>query len=285
MMDRSLHHIDSMIESLEADLGITPSQVDAKAYFKINPDVTLKKEKCKECNYVLALPIDTKCPLCSCPLAGAKSAEAAKIQEKKEEKKERPANPEGKQGKKKEKKKDKPAPAPQVPQTPEGDFSLCHLQVSRLTNVQNHPKADKLYVAQVDVGGGEFKALVAGLKKYYSVEELEGRLVVTIRNLKPSKLMGEVSEVMVLAADDDETTKQDKVFVLQPPEGSEVGDKVFLEGTTVSSEWPARVNEKVWKRVVPLLKVSGNKACCDGKALMTTKGVVSSPLSEGSGIH
>ena len=53
--------------------------------------------------------------------------------------------------------------------------------------------------------------------------------------------MGEVSEVMVLAADDDETTKQDKVsgpslnplifqvFVLQPPEGSEVGDKVFLE--------------------------------------------------------
>ena len=34
---------------------------------------------------------------------------------------------------------------------------------------------------QVDVGGGEFKALVAGLKKYYSVEELEGRLVVTIR--------------------------------------------------------------------------------------------------------
>ena len=67
--------------------------------------------------------------------------------------------------------------------------------------MSDHPNANKLYVVKVDLGD-EVRQLVAGLKKYYSKDELLNHYVIVITNLEPKKLRGVESQGMLLAADD-----------------------------------------------------------------------------------
>ncbi len=82
------------------------------------------------------------------------------------------------------------------------------MMVGEILNVRNHPNADSLYLLQVDFGteagfvNEGVRQVVAGLKKFLKPEELQGRKVVFCVNMKPAKLRGEMSEAMVLAADD-----------------------------------------------------------------------------------
>jgi methionine--tRNA ligase beta chain len=86
------------------------------------------------------------------------------------------------------------------------EFARVKLAVAEVKEVLPHPRADRLLLLKVDVGGGEPLQLVAGLKGYYEPEGLVGRQVVVVRNLVPATLRGERSEGMVLAAvvDDNE---------------------------------------------------------------------------------
>ncbi len=77
------------------------------------------------------------------------------------------------------------------------------LRVGRVEEVKEHPDADKLYVLRVNLGK-ETRQLVAGLKKYYSPEELNGKKIIVVANLEPAKLRGQLSQGMLLAADHDE---------------------------------------------------------------------------------
>lgn len=83
------------------------------------------------------------------------------------------------------------------------DFRKIELKTATVTSVSEHPGADKLYLVRVDAGGQELR-LVAGIKPYYSPEELEGKQVVVLVNLEPAEIRGEVSEGMLLAASDGE---------------------------------------------------------------------------------
>lgn len=82
--------------------------------------------------------------------------------------------------------------------------SELHLQVGKIIEVINHPKADKLYIEKVDVGEEEPVQIVSGLVPYYSKEELLGKQIIVVRNLKPAKLRGEMSSGMLLAAEDND---------------------------------------------------------------------------------
>lgn len=79
------------------------------------------------------------------------------------------------------------------------EFKKLELKVARIVSVAEHPNADKLYVMKIDLGG-EIRQTVAGLKGYYTPEELEGMLTVVVANLEPAKLRGVESQVMILAA-------------------------------------------------------------------------------------
>lgn len=81
-------------------------------------------------------------------------------------------------------------------------FMKVNLRVGRITNVDDHPNADKLYVVTLDDGTDRRRTICAGLKAYYAPEEMEGKLVVFVENLKPRPLRGVTSEGMMLAADD-----------------------------------------------------------------------------------
>ena len=85
-------------------------------------------------------------------------------------------------------------------------FMKVNLRVGRITKVEDHPNADKLYVVSLDDGTDRERTICAGLKAYYSPSEMEGKLVVFVENLKPRPLRGVTSEGMMLAADDGNDT-------------------------------------------------------------------------------
>jgi len=82
------------------------------------------------------------------------------------------------------------------------DFKKLELIIARIKEVSEHPNADKLYVLKVDTGKDQ-RQLVAGIRPYYTKEELLGRLIVVISNLEPAVIRGEESQGMLLAASDE----------------------------------------------------------------------------------
>jgi methionyl-tRNA synthetase len=101
------------------------------------------------------------------------------------------------------------------------DFKKIDLRVGTIINVSDHPDADKLYVLTVDFGAEE-RTLVAGLKKYYSPDQLPGMQVVAVTNLEPAVVRGVTSNGMLLAAQSGEI-----VSLLSPEKPIVNGAKVF----------------------------------------------------------
>lgn len=109
------------------------------------------------------------------------------------------------------------------PQIPFSDWEKCDLRIGKILNVEDHPKADKLYVMRVDVGEEKPRTIVAGLKNHYTKEQLKGRLGVFIVNLEPVVLRGIKSEGMTLAAvSEDESV----IAILEPNKEIAPGSKV-----------------------------------------------------------
>ncbi len=100
------------------------------------------------------------------------------------------------------------------------DFSRLDLKIGKILTVSDHPDADRLYVLKVDIGEKKIQ-LVAGLKKHYSPEELEGKSVVVLTNLEPRVLRGVESQGMLLAAQ-----SNDKVTVLVPDTEVDLGSTI-----------------------------------------------------------
>ncbi|WP_102693394.1 methionine--tRNA ligase [Rummeliibacillus pycnus] len=82
------------------------------------------------------------------------------------------------------------------------DFMKIDLRVATVTACDKVPKADKLLKLQVDLGY-EKRQVVSGIAEYYTSDELKGRKVIVVANLKPVKLRGELSQGMILAGSKD----------------------------------------------------------------------------------
>ncbi|MCC7035113.1 MAG: methionine--tRNA ligase [Acidobacteria bacterium] len=80
------------------------------------------------------------------------------------------------------------------------DFMKVQLKVARILEASNVPKSKKLVQLKVDVGEAEPRTILAGIAESYQPEQLVGRTIVVVANLKPAKLMGIESNGMVLAA-------------------------------------------------------------------------------------
>ncbi len=95
---------------------------------------------------------------------------------------------------------------PEVEKKPEitiDDFDKIQIQVGEVIKCEPVKKAKKLLVSQIKIGA-ETRQIVSGISQYYKPEEMVGKKVAVITNLKPAKLCGIVSEGMILAAADDE---------------------------------------------------------------------------------
>jgi methionine--tRNA ligase beta chain len=104
------------------------------------------------------------------------------------------------------------------------DFDKLDMRVALIKNVDDIEGADKLLKLTLDVGNeiGE-RVVCAGIKEYYSAEDLKGKRCVLLVNLAPRKLKGVLSEGMILASGN----KEDGKFVLISPENDvELGSSV-----------------------------------------------------------
>jgi methionyl-tRNA synthetase len=84
---------------------------------------------------------------------------------------------------------------------PFSEFGKIDLRIGTITDVKDHPNAEKLYVLQVDLGN-EKRQLVAGLKGIYKDDELKNKQVIVVCNLEPKELRGVKSHGMLLASED-----------------------------------------------------------------------------------
>ncbi|MFH0868191.1 MAG: methionine--tRNA ligase [Candidatus Woesearchaeota archaeon] len=104
-----------------------------------------------------------------------------------------------------------------IEESKEEGFPL-NLKVAEIIEVKDHPDADKLYVLQINLGK-EKRQLVAGLREYYSKDELLGKKIVVVTNLKHAKLRGIESQGMLLAGEDN---KNVGLLAAKAEPGSEV---------------------------------------------------------------
>lgn len=96
-----------------------------------------------------------------------------------------------------EKKEKTPEKKEEVAEITIEDFEKVELKVGTIVQCEKHPKADRLLVEQIDLGN-EVRQIVSGISKYYKPEELVGKQVVVVTNLKPVKLRGVESNGMIL---------------------------------------------------------------------------------------
>lgn len=116
----------------------------------------------------------------------------------------------------KQEKKDKPKEAqPAAPAGPFAMFRRMDLRIGTVVSVEDHPDAEKLFVLKVDCDEGEPRQLVTNLKWRYTAEEMMGRRLIVISNLKPAKFRG-VQSMGMLTAADDENMGGDTVHLLAP---------------------------------------------------------------------
>ena len=83
------------------------------------------------------------------------------------------------------------------------DFAKMQFQVGKIIKCEEVPKSKKLLCSQVRIGS-QVKQIVSGIKQHYSAEEMVGKKVMVLVNLKPAKLAGVLSEGMLLCAEDAE---------------------------------------------------------------------------------
>ena len=83
------------------------------------------------------------------------------------------------------------------------EFQKLDLRTAKILEVEEHPNASKLYVLKISFGDEE-RQIVAGIRPYYSKDDLIGRTIIVVKNLEPAVLRGVKSEGMLLAASDDE---------------------------------------------------------------------------------
>ncbi len=121
------------------------------------------------------------------------------------------------------------AVSPTRQESPEKQFSeRIDLRVARIVNIERHPKADKLYIETLDDGSGNPRIIVSGLVPFYKEEELLGKQIILVNNLKPAKLRGIESAGMLLAASIDNAEGHERVEVLTAPH-AKPGERVVLE--------------------------------------------------------
>lgn len=170
---------------------------------------------------------------------------------------------------KKEKKEKQPKPAKTTPAEKPLSPSLIDLRVGHILKAIPHPNADSLYVSTIACGdppgtentseheGKICRTVCSGLNGLIPLEEMQGRKIVAVCNLKPVTMRGIKSTAMVLAAsprakEGEEDNHKGPVELVDPPSESEAGERVYFEGWRDGEpEQVLNPKKKVWETLQP----------------------------------
>ncbi len=142
------------------------------------------------------------------------------VDERQEALKKEKEEKEAKKAAQKEKNKDS-KPAEGIALIGIDQFFETSLKIGMVVEAEEVPKSKKLLLLQVDIGEDEPRQVVAGIKEFYSAEELLNTQVCVVANLKPAKLMGMKSEGMLLAAKD-----KDGLCLIRPEKPKTIGTPI-----------------------------------------------------------
>ena len=117
-----------------------------------------------------------------------------------------------------------PAPTEPKPQISFEEFAKVDLRVAKILTCEPHPSADRLWKLSLDDGSGTPRQICAGIRQYYTPEQLVGRSIIIVANLAPRVIRGEESRGMLLAASNapKDAADTDRRVVFLTPE-SEIG--------------------------------------------------------------
>ena len=101
------------------------------------------------------------------------------------------------------------------------DFGKLQFQVGKIIKCEEVKKSKKLLCSQVQIGS-QVRQIVSGIKAHYSAEEMVGKRVMVVTNLKPAKLAGVLSEGMILCAEDADGNLSLMVPEKEMPAGAEI---------------------------------------------------------------
>jgi methionine--tRNA ligase beta chain len=102
------------------------------------------------------------------------------------------------------------------------DFSKIELRIAKIISAEDISGKDKLYKLSIEIGEEKPRILVAGLKPFYTKEQLQGKQIVVVANLDPKPLGGLISQGMLLAV----KNKKEKFSLLTVEEEVAPGEKV-----------------------------------------------------------
>jgi len=183
------------------------------------------------------------------------------------------AKKEGKREKKSKNTKPQPSSSGNEEQP---DVTKLDIRVGEIVKVWNHESADKLYCEEIEVGEDAPRQIASGLRPHYTLDEMQGRRVLTICNLKAANLKGFKSHGMVLCA-----AKGDKVEFVDPPATAIVGERVTWTDIDPSFEpiTSAQVQKKkVFEAVLPDFQTDAARvAKWKGHTMMTSAGPCLAP--------
>lgn len=165
-------------------------------------------------------------------------------------------------------------------------ITALDIRVGVVKKVWEHPEADKLYCEEIDVGEDEPRQIASGLKPYLKPEDIEGKKVLVLCNLKERKLVGFPSHGMVLCASNEDHTD---VRLVNPPVDAKIGERVTVPDFDFDSDEGAPYAEnkigkkKVIENLAPYL-VTSKYGVPEflGRPFMTSAGVCTSAIREGN---
>ena len=128
------------------------------------------------------------------------------------------------------------------------DVSKLDIRVGVINKCWEHEEADKLYCEEIDLGEESGpRSIASGLKAHYSVEEMVGKKVLVLANLKSRKLVGFPSHGMVLCASkygEAEDGSDDSVEFVCPPKDAAIGERIVCAGFEGEPATENQVNKK-----------------------------------------
>ncbi len=111
------------------------------------------------------------------------------------------------------------------PQIEYDDFAKLDLRVALVEKIEVVPKADKLYILNLDLGY-EKRVIVSSIREFYKPEDLEGKKIIVLCNLKPAKFRGVQSNGMLLAAESPETRQEILTLLTVMDDSIPVGSRI-----------------------------------------------------------
>jgi aminoacyl tRNA synthase complex-interacting multifunctional protein 1 len=194
------------------------------------------------------------------------SADVGKKDDKKEKKETAPTDDKKGGDKSKGKGKgggegDKPS-APASAETEDGDSadpSKLDIRVGLVVKCWNHPESDKLLCEEIDLGEGAVRTIASGIRPHYTAEQLQGKRVCVLANLKDRSLAGFKSQGMVLCA---VSKDHSAIKIVEPPAESVPGERIKFPGFDGEPASASQVaKKKILEKLAPQVRCVCSFVC------------------------